>query len=72
VQLQARRFELPHELVVVRGNQHRSAESIKLDEEAEQPPRHLRVDVARRFVSKKQLRFPDHRARDCSALLFSA
>jgi len=35
VQLQARRFELPHELMIVGGNQHRSAEAIKLNEKAE-------------------------------------
>ena len=72
MKLQPRRFELPHESMVVRGDQHAGAEPVELDEKTQQAPGHLRVDVTGRLVGEQQLGLPDHRAGDGGSLLFTA
>ena len=45
---------------------------VELDEQAQQPLRQVRIDVAGRLVGEQKLRPRDHRARDRRTLLFSA
>ena len=72
MQLQPRRLELPHQLMVMGRNQHGGAEAIELDEETQQTACHLRVDVAGRLVSEQQLGLADNGTRNSGALLLSA
>src|SRR5262245_33623433 len=72
VQFETRRLGLPHQLVIVGGDDDGGAEPVKLDEQAQQPARHLRIDVAGRLVGEQQLRFVDDGPSDGGALLFSA
>src|SRR5215467_6661465 len=72
VQLQPRRFGLPHQLMVVRGDDDRGPEPVELDEQTQQAARHLRVDVPRRLVCQQQLRLVDDGARNGRALLLTA
>ena len=72
VQLQARRFELPHELMIVGGNDDRRAKPVEFDEQTQETPRHLWVDVASRLVGEQEFRLAYDRARDRRTLLFSA
>jgi len=72
VQLQTRRLELPHQLMVMGGDQHGGAEAIELDEEAQEAAGHLRVDVAGGLVRQQELGLADHGAGDRRPLLLAA
>jgi hypothetical protein len=70
VHLDARRFELPHQLMIVGRDDDRSSKPVQLDEQTQQPARHLRVDVTGRLVGEQNLRLADDGACDGRALLF--
>ena len=72
VQLDARRLGLPHQLVIVGGDDDRGPQAVELDEEAQETARHLRVDVAGRLVGEQQLRLVDDGAGNGGALLLAA
>src|SRR6185295_11006228 len=72
VQFETRRLGVPHQLVIVGGDDDRGAEPIELDKEAQQPARHLRIDVSGRLVGEQQLRFVNNGPSNRGALLFSA
>src|SRR5215813_6957030 len=59
VQFQARRLGLPHQLMIMGGDDDRGAEPVELDEQPQQPARHLRIDVAGRLVGQQQFRLVD-------------
>ena len=54
------------------GDDDRSSQPVQFDEEAQQPPRHLGVDVTCRLVGEQELRFADHGAGDSGALFLTA
>src|SRR5690606_26296321 len=68
----AARIHLLHQAEIVGGDDHRRAEPVQLDEEAQQPPRQRRIDIAGWLVRQKDFRLLDERARDRRALLFAA
>src|SRR5215472_12506249 len=72
MQLQPRRFGLPHQLMVVRGDDNRGPEPVELDKKTQQPASHLRVHVTRRLVCQQQLRLVDDGARNGRPLLLTA
>src|SRR6185503_20123205 len=63
--------ELIHQRDVVGGDDDRRPGFVELDEQAQQPLRQIRIDIARRFIREQKLRPRDHRARDRRTLLFS-
>ena len=67
--LDARRLELPHQLMVVCRDHDRGSEPVQLDEQAQKATRHLRVDVAGRLVREQHLWLADDGARDGCPLL---
>src|SRR5213078_1877037 len=72
VQHEAARIDLVHERDVVRGNNHRSPGFVELDEQPQQPPRQIGIDVARGLVGEEELRSRDYRPRDRGTLLLAA
>ena len=72
MELQPGRPELAHQLMIVRGDDDRRAKPVQFNEQAQQAARHLRIDVACRFVGQKQLRLTDNRAGNGGTLLFAA
>lgn len=66
------RMHLIHQREIMGGDHHRGSEPVKLDEQPQQPPGQRRVDIARGFVGKQQLRAGDQGTRDGRALLFAA
>ncbi len=45
-----------HQIGIMRCDHHRGAESVELDEETQDAPRHGRVDIAGRLVCQENLR----------------
>lgn len=66
------RRKLRHELVIVGRDDHRRAQTVQLDEQTQETPRHLRIDVTRRLVRKQEFGLSDHGARDGGPLLLPA
>ena len=64
--------ELIHQAEIVRRDDDRRAGLVEFDEQAQQPARKARIDIAGRLVRQQQLRPHDQRARDRRALLFAA
>ena len=67
--LDARRLELPHQLMVVCRDHDRGSEPVQFDEQAQKATRHLRVDVAGRLVREQHFWLADDGARDGCPLL---
>ena len=72
MQLQARRFVLPHQLMVVSRDDNRCAKSVEFNKQAQEAACHLRVDVSCRLVGKQQFGLSNNRARNGSTLFFTA
>src|SRR5262249_34887728 len=64
VQHEAARVVLVHQRDIVRRDHDRGARLVELDEQAQQPLRERRIDVAGRLVGEEELRPRDHGARD--------
>src|SRR5581483_7214157 len=72
VQHQTARVVLVHQGDVVRRDHHRRPRFVELDEQAQEPLRKARIDVAGRLVGEQKLRPRNHRPRDGGALLLAA
>src|SRR5258708_31203116 len=63
---------LIHQRDIVRGEQHRGARFVELDEQTQQALRVIGIDIAGRLVGEQQLGPRDHGARDRGALFLAA
>src|SRR3984957_19980790 len=72
VQHQPAGIVLIHQRDIVRGQQHRGARFVELDEQPQQALRMIGVDIAGRLVGQEQLRPRDHGTRDRRTLLLAA
>src|SRR4029077_14997525 len=69
---EARRIELVHQGIIVRRDNDRGAQTVQLDEQAQQPVGADRVDVARRLVMEEPFWASDHGTGNSRPLLFAA
>ena len=72
VQFETRRLGLPHQLVIVGGDDDRGTKTIEFNKEAKQATRHLRIDIAGRLVGEQQLGLIDDGPGNSGTLLFSS
>ena len=68
----APRVDLVHQAEIVGGDDDGGAEPVELDEQAQQPARQRRIDIAGRLVGEQDLGLLDQRPGDRRALLFAA
>src|SRR5258707_13227339 len=63
---------LRDQLLIVRGDEGRHAHLVELDEDFDDAPRRLRIEIRGRLVGEQDRRTVDDRARDGEALLLAA
>src|SRR5690606_26390082 len=65
-------IDLLHQVDVVGSDDDRGSEPVQFKEQAQQPARERRIDIAGRLVRQEYLRLLDQRAGNCHALLLAA